>query len=158
MNQKDRPASETAFSMDKLEKERPKGKDRSFISNEEIRNVVQNGVQGFLVRVRLTSYRSLPLSCIEKIELSVDGVPVNPDDITFILNGYRHKLDELAHMSHIWWFILDYADLFVASKTPLPAGEHLVEGTLVTVEPYVTGGRFSFFYPSRKRLSVEVEL
>jgi hypothetical protein len=90
--------------------------------------------------------------------LSVDGKAVNPDDIRFILNGYSHKLDELAHLRHIWWFILDYADLFVASDKSLPAGEHLVEGMLVTVEPYVTGGRFSFFNPSKKRLVVATDL
>ncbi|HRE28689.1 MAG TPA: hypothetical protein PK954_18740, partial [Anaerolineales bacterium] len=60
-------------------------------------------------------------------------------------------------LSRLWWFILDTADLFVASETPLAQGEHAVEGTLVTVEPYVTGGRFSFYYPSSKRLSVAVE-
>jgi hypothetical protein len=61
-------------------------------------------------------------------------------------------------MRHIFWFILDYADLFVESKKPLPLGEHLVEGLLVTVEPYMTGGRFSFYNPSVKRLSVAVDL
>jgi hypothetical protein len=135
-----------------------RGKDRSFISDEEIRNVIHNGKPGYKIRVRLTSYRSLPLSCIEKIELSLDGKAIPPEDITFILNGYSHKLDELSQLSHIWWFILDYADLFVESQQVLPAGAHLVDGLLVTVEPYVTGGRFSFFYPSQKQLSVAADL
>ena len=134
-----------------------RGKDRSFISDEAIRNVIHNGKPGYKIRVRLTSYRSLPLSCIEKIELSIDGNTIPPEDITFILNGYSHKLDELSQLSHIWWFILDYADLFVESQQALSPGEHLVDGQLVTVEPYVTGGRFSFFYPSQKRLTVAAE-
>jgi hypothetical protein len=74
-----------------------------------------------------------------------------------ILSG-RLKLDELAGLRNIWWFILDDADLFVASPQPLPAGEHLVEGLLVTVEPYVTSGRFSFFNFGKKQLPVAVDL
>lgn len=146
----------------------PQGKDieedhspmggRSFINKEEIRNTVHQGKSGYLIRVSLTSYRSLPLSCIENIELSIDGKAIDPEDMRLILNGYSHKLDELAGLSHIWWFILDNADLFVASPQPLPEGEHLVEGTLVTVEPYVTGGRFSFFNSSMKKLSVAADL
>lgn len=135
-----------------------KGKDRSFIVDEEIRNGNHQGKAGYFVPVRLTSYRSLPLSCIEKIELSMDGKPISGEKITFVLNGYSHSLDEFSSLSHIWWFILDYADLFVESSSPLNDGEHQVDGLLVTVEPYVTGGRFSFFYPSNKRLSVATEL
>jgi len=131
---------------------------RSFLSDDEIRNVVHEGKNGYLVRVCLTSYRALPLSCIEKIELKVDGEAINPGNMRFILNGYSHRLSELAQLSHIFWFILDYADLFVESKVPLPAGEHLVENLLVTVEPYMTGGRHSFFNPSTKRLTVATDL
>jgi len=136
---------------------RPPAKDRSFIADEEIRNTVYNGQPGYLIRVRLTSYRSLPLSCLDKIELKVDGELIQPQDLTLILNGYSHKLDELPRLSHIWWFILDYADLFVASPQPLSPGEHRVEATLVTIEPYMTVGRFPIFYTSDKRLSVAAE-
>ncbi len=135
-----------------------RAKDRSFLVSEDIRPGVRAGRPGYLIRVRLTSYRSLPLSCIENIELRVDGAPVEPERLTLILNGSGHKLPELGRLSHLWWWILDYADLFVESAAPLAPGEHLVEGTLVTVEPYVTGGRFSFYYPSQKRLSVAQDL
>lgn len=138
--------------------QRRQGQDREFIYSEDIRNGVYKGQTGFFVKVRLTSYRSLPLSCIENIEISIDGKAVSREDITFILNGYSHKVDELAKLSHIWWFILDCAELFISRPLPLPAGEHLVDGLLVTVEPYVSGGRFTFFYPSQKRLAVAAEL
>lgn len=131
---------------------------RSFLVNEEIRNVVYEGKSGYLVRICLTSYRSLPLSCLEKIELKVDGKIVNPQDMLLVLNGISHKLSDLPKLHHLFWFILDYADLFVESKQPLPPGEHLVEAMLVTVEPYMTGGRHAFFSPSTKRLSVAQDL
>jgi hypothetical protein len=132
--------------------------DRAFLSNEGFRNTVHQGRKGFELKVRLTSYRSLPLSCIEGIELSIDGQSVNSSDITLILDNHSYRLDELPHCSSIWWFILDFARLFVARESALAPGEHDVEGTLITVEPYITGGRFSFFNTSRKRLCLETEL
>jgi hypothetical protein len=137
--------------------QKPQPKDRSFICDDELRNVKHEGRPGFFVRVRLPSYRSLPLSCIEKIELSIDGAPVAPKDITFVLNGYSHKLEELGGLSKIFWFILDYADLFVETQTSLSAGEHQVEGTMVIVEPYMTVGRFPFFYSAQKRLPLATD-
>jgi hypothetical protein len=135
-----------------------RGKDRSFISNEGFRNAVHDGKRGFKLKVRLTSYRSLPLSCIEGIQLKIDGESIDPNDITFILNNYSHRLDELPRLSHIWWFILDYAELFIAREHELPTGEHEVEGTLITVEPYMTVGRFSSFSSVKKRLLLESDI
>lgn len=136
---------------------RPKPKDRSLLCDEEIRGVVHEGKVGFLLRVRLPSYRSLPLSCIEKIELAIDGEPVDPGRVRFILAGYSHSLDELPKLSKVFWFILDYADLFVERPEPLSAGEHLIDAVMVTVEPYMTGGRFPLYYTSQRRLSVTAD-
>jgi hypothetical protein len=99
----------------------------------------------------------LPLSCIEGIRLKVDGKEFDPKDMVLTLNNYSHKLDELPNLSRVWWFILDYADLFVPSDTALSTSEHEVEGTLITVEPYMTAGRFSFYSTSRKRLLLDEE-
>jgi len=130
---------------------------RSFLADDEIRNVERNGEKGFLVRVNLTSYRSLPLSCLEKIELSIDGRPVDPASMRLILNNFVIRLQDFKNMRSVWWYILDQADLFVISPQPLPAGKHYVEALLVTVEPYVTGGRFSFYNASKKYLAVSEE-
>src|ERR1039458_10323325 len=71
-----------------------RGKDRSFLCDDEFKNTILDGRQGFQVKVRLTEYRSLPLSCITGIELKVDGESVNPGDIVFTLNNYSHKLTD----------------------------------------------------------------
>jgi hypothetical protein len=133
------------------------GKDRAFLADEPLRNVEWNGRKGFQLKIRLTSYRSLPLSCIEGIRLNVDGKDFESKDMVLTLNNYGHKLHELPNLSRVWWFILDYADLFVPSDTALSPGEHDVEGTLITVEPYMTAGRFSFYSTSRKQLQLEEE-
>jgi len=44
------------------------GKPRSLLCDEPIRNVIHEGVAGFELSVNLTSYRALPLSCIEGLQ------------------------------------------------------------------------------------------
>lgn len=135
-----------------------KGKGHSFLCDDGFRNVVHAGEQGFELKVRLTSYRSLPLSCIEGMELKVDGETIPAEEIVFILNGCRFHLADFAPLRNVWWFILDHATLFIPKAQGLSAGEHEVEGTLITVEPYVTAGRFSFYTPSKKRLLLEQDI
>jgi hypothetical protein len=77
--------------------------------------------------------------------------------MALILNGYSHKLPELRELSKIFWFVLDSADLFVEREKPLAIGEHAVAGIMVTVEPYMTVGRFPIFYPCQRRLRVAVD-
>lgn len=127
---------------------------RSFICDEDLRTVRHDGEQGFLVRVLLPSYRSLPLSCLEDIQLKVDGKPVGREDITLILNGYSHRIGETGELTGIYWFILDKADLFIRTDEPLGSAKHVVEGTMVMVEPYMTVGRFALNYTAQRVLSV----
>ena len=135
----------------------PSAKDRSFISDEPLRNARCQGRAGVAIRVRLTSYRSLPLSCIEAVELTIDGRSIDPDDLRLTLNYTTHKLRDLGKLTNHWWFILDYAELFAPLDQPLAPGLHDVEGSLVTVEPYITAGRFSFHKSVAKRLALESE-
>ena len=129
-------------------------RSRQFIAAFPLRNAVVEGHSGVLIRVRLTSYRSLPLSCIESIQVSVDGVAADPGTVRLVLNGRTHRLHELAKLNDVWWFILDYADLFVPLRVPLGGGGHEVKGDLVTVEPYMTAGRFSFHHAAQARLQL----
>jgi hypothetical protein len=131
------------------------GKDREFISDHGLHAAEHRGVKGVVLKVRLTSYRALPLSCIEGMSLRIDGQDVDMNQITFILNNYSHKLADLKALSRIWWFILEHAMIFVPMPGGLRPGPHVVEGTLITVEPYVTAGRFSFHNSSKKTFVLE---
>lgn len=131
---------------------------RQFLLDRPIRIGTFAGKKGYFITIRLTSYRSLPLSCIEKVELSVDGKAVAPEAITFVLNGFGMKPSEFVDNRHIFWWILDPAELFVEDAQGLPEGEHVVEGDMVVIEPYITAGRGAFPHPSKKHLSVETPL
>lgn len=50
---------------------------------------LSSGIVGFTLDVRLNYYRGLPLSAVENLELSVDGVRV-PDHL--VLAGLREKI------------------------------------------------------------------
>ncbi|MFG3292560.1 DUF6379 domain-containing protein [Streptomyces sp. NPDC048179] len=106
------------------------------------------------MKVRLTSYRSLPLSCIERINVALDGVDVPPDEIRFVLGAGSYRVSELAGLSTVWWFVLDHAELVIPTPRPLQPGTHTVTGTLVTVEPYISNGRFHFHFTSTRELEV----
>ena len=128
------------------------GKGRDFISDHGFRNVTRDGVEGVEIKVRLTSYRSLPLSCIEGIILKIDGREINTATVTITVNQHDYQLAELPPLSHVWWFILEHATVFVPGK--LAPGSHHLDGTLITVEPYVTAGRFSFYNSCSKQLQL----
>ena len=69
--------------------------------------------EGFELDVRLNWYRSLPLSSVATLELSVDGETVPRSEIAFALNGSEYALDELAGRWEETWFVLDPATLRV---------------------------------------------
>ena len=125
----------------------PKSADRNpgipvqFLAGAELIPAACNGRTGIRVTIRLTDYRSLPLSCIAGVDISIDGHAANPADLVLILNGEAHRLPELRDRTDLWWFVLDPADLFVPLDAPLAAGPHEVEGTLHLIVPYATVGR-----------------
>ena len=71
-----------------------------------------------------------------------------------VLDGHAYGLDELASLPHVWWFILDVGELRVRLPAPLDRSELSVRGELVTVEPYISNGRFHFTSSSERTLTV----
>ncbi len=127
---------------------------RAFLADHPLEAITIDGVPGVLVSVRLTSYRSLPLSCLEKISLWINGIAINSADIELILGGCAYSLDELPSLTHLWWFILDMGYLRVRLSEPLGQRNAQIRGELVTVEPYVSNGRFHFVNTAERTLSV----
>jgi hypothetical protein len=133
------------------------GKRRSFLRDEPVRNVIRGGLAGIQFAVNLTSYRSLPLSCLEGLLLKIDGEDIDVSDARLLLYGYEHRFADLSGLSHLWWFILDPGAIFVPHARLLSPGSHRFDATLITVEPYITAGRFSFYHGDRRELTVADE-
>ncbi|MBV9280028.1 MAG: hypothetical protein JOZ41_08110 [Chloroflexi bacterium] len=100
---------------------------------------------GFELDIRIPWYRSLPLSSVQTLEVTVDGQRIAPEAVRFQLYGERLALDELPNLFTTWWFILDPATLHVAYDRPLQAGEkHTVELGLGFKIPYMMIGPNAF--------------
>lgn len=119
---------------------RMKGLPLTFLSKAPKR-ASHNGADGLLVPVRLTSYRSLPLSCIHEIRLALDGNPIPAESITFILDGHSYPIADLRDRTDLWWYILDFAMLFFTLGAALEPGSHELDGSLTIIVPFATGGR-----------------
>jgi hypothetical protein len=78
---------------------------------------------GFELDVHLNWYRSLPLSSLKTVELTIDGESIGRDEITFVVNGGEHELDDLAEKWEEIWFVLDAATLRVRRGGVVRAGE-----------------------------------
>jgi hypothetical protein len=126
---------------------------REIIVNQTAVNDEVEGEKGLLLKIRLPSYRSLPLSCIEKIGVKIDGKNVCLSAAALRIENSWHPLAYLPTLLDVWWFILDPATLFVPKV--VVSGRHEVAVEIVRVEPYITAGRFSFTNTSTASVLVE---
>lgn len=87
---------------------------------------------GIAVSVQIPWYRSLWLSAVDGVEMSVNGVPVPKDRIRFELGGRSYTVDELPEQWDTLWYVADRPDV-VAHLDEVPA-----PGATVTVEVVLT--------------------
>ncbi|BAJ74691.1 hypothetical protein MTES_1727 [Microbacterium testaceum StLB037] len=117
---------------------------------------------GLAVSVQLPWYRSLWLSAVDDVGVSVNGVAVPKDDLRFALEGREYRVEELPEQSETLWFVADRPDVLIHLDTPPAAGEEITVEVVLTMRllymqimPGVDGG------PGRyvtNRVPVEREL
>ncbi len=96
---------------------------------------------GYAVQARLNWYRSLPLSCVEKVSLALDGAPVDPARIRFGINGHEYRLDELDDLVEEFWFVQDSATLHVLQPGAVAKDEtHTLQAEITLRFPYIPVG------------------
>lgn len=96
---------------------------------------------GCEVDVRLPWYRSLPMSCLEDVELIVNGEAVARDDVRVRLDGADLALDDLAERTTDFWFVQDAVTVSAPLAGGLVAGADAdVQVTLATRIPYILIG------------------
>lgn len=86
--------------------------------------------------VRLPWYRSLPLSCVERLEVAVDGKPADMGEISLSLYGSTHAAAELPALHSISWFVNDVATIYFRPGTPLASGDHELDFFIGLRIPY----------------------
>jgi hypothetical protein len=95
---------------------------------------------GFELDIHLNWYRSLPLSSVETVDLTVNGETVSREEITFLVNGHEHTLDELRERWDELWFVLDPATLRVQRSLVRPGAAAEVRLRLGNRIPYILVG------------------
>jgi sugar phosphate isomerase/epimerase len=79
--------------------------------------------EGLAVSLTLPWYRSLWLSSVTTLRLTIDGQDVPVDDLSFELNGRRYALDELPDKSETLWYLQEHPLLIVRRDHPVELGE-----------------------------------
>ncbi|WP_194820494.1 DUF6379 domain-containing protein [Nocardia sp. XZ_19_385] len=93
--------------------------------------------RGYQLSVRLPWYRALPVSAIEELEVSLDGVRAEPDSITIEINSRERTLAEAALDWDDVWYVLDDAIVRVTSDPVGRKQTHELEVTLGVRIPYL---------------------
>jgi hypothetical protein len=90
---------------------------------------------GVALDIRLNWYRSLPLSCVEAVGLTIDGTAVSSDRLELRLKDLQAPVGALGDATDVWWRVTESAAL-VARGEDLVAGPHEVELVLALRIPY----------------------
>lgn len=86
--------------------------------------------------IRLPWYRSLPLSCVEGLEIAIDGEAVPPGDLSIGVGGREYSLADAAGQHEVLWFVLDAAQALIATHGPIAPGDHNVAVAVSLRIPY----------------------
>jgi hypothetical protein len=110
--------------------------DELMIANQVLRVVPGSEGQKLCFDLRLPWYRSLPISCVEKMEFVVDGRPLSRDSVTMAVGGILYDLDGVGRLADTQWFVLDTYEVFVHLAEALTPGNHHVKLTTQLRIPY----------------------
>ena len=93
---------------------------------------------GFRFDLRLPWYRALPLSCVEGLEVTLDGASTPADDLSLEIDGSAYALADLPPLHERAWYVADAARV-TARRRDLPTAptEHALDVTIHVRIPYI---------------------
>ena len=80
---------------------------------------------GLALSLTIPWYRSLWLSSVSTLKLTLDGVEVPAERMRLELDGVEYRLDELPEQSEVLWFLQSHPLLIVQRDAPLGLGDTL---------------------------------
>ena len=101
-----------------------------------INSRISDSIVGYEFYMQYPSYRGTFLSCIENMEISIDGERVQECKVYFHINGKQFQLSEFKDLYTEYWFILEKARVLVIKDGGLMAGDHEVSVKLRHRIPY----------------------
>ena len=89
----------------------------SLFSEQDVRRV-ENGIA---VSVQLSWYRSLWLSAVDHVAVTVNDVEVPTERLRFALQGREYRIEELPEQWDTLWFVADRPDVLIdLGRAPEP--------------------------------------
>ncbi|WP_163167103.1 DUF6379 domain-containing protein [Arthrobacter sp. Alg241-R88] len=79
--------------------------------------------EGLALALTLPWYRSLWLSSVSALRLTVDGQEVPPEDLSLELGGVSYTLPDLPAQSETLWYLQEHPLLIAKRDTPVALGE-----------------------------------
>ena len=104
-------------------------------------DAVRRSKDGYEVDLHLAWYRSLPLSCVESVNISIAGKTAAPEDLRVLVGDEELRLAELADRVDDWWFVQDPLTVRVPAPAPVASGRKVPVAVHVAVRiPYIIIG------------------
>lgn len=102
---------------------------------------VRAASNGYEVDLHLAWYRSLPLSCLEGIDLRIGDETLERGALRVRVEGRDLALDDLPELDDQWWFVQDALTVVAPTQQKGEAGDEVdVDVILATRIPYIIIG------------------
>lgn len=112
--------------------------DPYVIMNTGFKNTLEAGrTSGYQLDVRIPYYRSVYLSAVHSLDLTVDGTKIAPKDIRIRVAGKTFTIDQMYEADSVRWGFGDPATLLVASPGGLQPGIHTVRVGILIRKSYL---------------------
>jgi hypothetical protein len=93
--------------------------------------------RGATFALRMPWYRALPLSCLEGLEVRIDGEEVPPETLELTLAGRSYRLSDLSPLHDTWWYVADPIEVTLPRSLAAGDGEHELDVTVALRIPYI---------------------
>jgi sugar phosphate isomerase/epimerase len=81
--------------------------------------------EGLALSLTIPWYRSLWLSSVSQLRLTLDGVEVPSEELSLELDGVRYGIAELPEQSEVLWYLQSHPLLIVRRDAPIGLGDSL---------------------------------
>jgi len=96
---------------------------------------------GYKVDIYLPWYRSLTLSAVEKVIITIDGDTLMDQQLKFLVDGQTIDFAQLQTLYEHEWFVQDALQVIVPNTNPLPTGSSANLQVMIMVRiPYIIIG------------------
>ncbi|NVK57144.1 MAG: hypothetical protein HWE26_16185 [Alteromonadaceae bacterium] len=104
-------------------------------------DAVRSTPSGYEVDVRIAWYRSLPIACLENLNITIDGHEYAADDLTIRVNGTNIPVTQAGEFLDEWWFTQDPITAIIDTPSAKAAGENIsLSVSMATRIPYIIIG------------------